>query len=519
MISANATPSPTRRPWVMLTGATGVLGSQVLHELLARNHRVLCLVRADTPGEARRRLADCTVHACGDVERYFETGQLAVVRGDLHLPMLGLSRAVGERLRGTIRSVIHSAGSVVFTARRDGEPSRTNIEGTRAVFAFASSCGCRDWHLVSTAYVCGRCADADEVMHDEPTAYRNDYEYSKWTAEHETRRAAQSAGATLTVYRPGVIVGHSRTGAASRFTGIYYLFRAVSLLAKAADQHGDDRRHIPLRIRAAGDARPNLSFVDDVARELVDIFDSPAATGGVFHLTHPKPPSNAVIKRALETFYNIGGGTFTENARCDDALDDSTYDQLFTGALGAMSDYLLNAPRFDRNHTDRCVRQHPTPWSLSRLVKLLEFAEGCDWRPPTQMDPARSDSAHLSDYFEHFMPRTIAQSKLSQLRNLDLSVRYVIDGAQDGDWLCQFCRGHLQTVQRAPTTPADITYRLDASVFWRLVAGRSTTSEIFLSGGARIEGDVERALKFAGIIQDFVSEFPYDVAQWTPDAG
>ena len=37
------------KPWVLLTGATGLLGSAILHELLVRGHRVLCVVRAVTP--------------------------------------------------------------------------------------------------------------------------------------------------------------------------------------------------------------------------------------------------------------------------------------------------------------------------------------------------------------------------------------------------------------------------------------------------------------------------------------
>jgi hypothetical protein len=51
---------------------------------------------------------------------------------------------------------------------------------------------------------------------------------------------------------------------------------------------------------------------------------------------------------------------------------------------------------------------------------------------------------------------------------------------------------------------------LNAHSFWQTVCGQSNASDVFLSGGASIEGDVERALKFAGIVQDFVREYPYD---------
>ncbi len=46
--------------------------------------------------------------------------------------------------------------------------------------------------------------------------------------------------------------------------------------------------------------------------------------------------------------------------------------------------------------------------------------------------------------------------------------------------------------------------------FWRAVAGEVTGAELFLSGDARIEGDIERGLKFAMILEQFVREFPCD---------
>jgi thioester reductase-like protein len=510
MIRANETQSPASRPWVLLTGATGVLGSYLLQELLARGHRVLCLVRAPSPSAARQRLSVTARCACGDIESRLEQGQLAILRGDLHRPRLGLDDRTVAGLVGRIRSVIHAAGSVVFTAQRDGEPLRTNVDGTREVLTLAANWECRDWHVVSTAYVCGQTEHAVEQFADEPPDFRNDYEQSKWTAEVESRRAARDVGAALTVYRPGVIVGHSETGATARFTGIYYLFRAVALLARAADQRGDDRGQIPLRIQADAKARPNLAFVDDVARELVDVFESPSTGGGVYHLTHPKPPSNRMIKRALEGYYHIGGGQFVGRAGTPERGEPTTYEAAFTGALGAMSDYLLDAPRFDRGGTDGLVHQPPAPWTMARLHQLLAFAEACDWRPAVRREDTAVTGGSYADYFERFMPQRIAQSKIAQLENLNLSVRYAINAA-DGDWICRFHGGHLQSVERAGGQVADVTYHMDASSFWRVVSGAST-SALFLSGDARIEGDVERALKFAGIVQDFVNVFPYDVS-------
>jgi len=53
-----------------------------------------------------------------------------------------------------------------------------------------------------------------------------------------------------------------------------------------------------------------------------------------------------------------------------------------------------------------------------------------------------------------------------------------------------------------------VVYRTTPIAFWRAVAGEVTGAELFLSGDARIDGDIERGLKFAMILEQFVREFP-----------
>ncbi|HRX86019.1 MAG TPA: SDR family oxidoreductase [Phycisphaerae bacterium] len=500
-----------REPWVVLTGATGLLGSFLLHELLSRDHRVLCIIRAATPAQARERLATAAAPWRGDIEPDFESGRLAVVRGDLHEPRVGLAPEVIDHLKGTIATVLHAAGSIAFQQRADGEPQRTNVDGTRELLRVATAWGCRDWHLVSTAFVCGHCDSAVEEFHDEPPAFRNAYEQSKWTGEQLARARAATCGARLTVHRPGVIVGHSQTGATTGFTGIYYLFRAIGLLAQASAQYGDfDRHHIPLRIPADAAARPNLMCVDDVAREIVDILETERNGHGVFHITHPKPPSNRIIKRVLEQCLDVAGGSFIGTGAVVPVAEASTYEQMFTSAMGAVAAYVLESPRFDRAQTDRLVRRRPAPWNAARLARLIAFGQKSGWRINHRSAATDADGDGCAAYFERFLPEHIADSRMASLAGLDLDVRYVIEGVADGDWLCRFRGGRLHDVGRTQGQGAAVTYRIAAPVFWDIVGGQASASELFLAGHARVEGDIERALKFANIVQDFVQEFPFD---------
>jgi len=54
-----------------------------------------------------------------------------------------------------------------------------------------------------------------------------------------------------------------------------------------------------------------------------------------------------------------------------------------------------------------------------------------------------------------------------------------------------------------------VTYRTDRAAFWLAVSGSSSSAELFLAGQAKIGGDLERAMKLAMILQEFVREFPF----------
>jgi nucleoside-diphosphate-sugar epimerase len=430
--------------WVLLTGATGFVGGAVLAELIARGRRVLCLVRAATPDRARRRIVEALHGADCDAQALLESGRLAVLRGDLLRPNAGLDEGVIEMLRDAVVSVVHAAGSTVFDARHDGEPARTNIEATREIFRLAVRCNCPDWHFVSTAYVSGQCAQAAESLTSKPPPFRNDYERSKWQAEQDAARAAERSSAILTIYRPSIVVGNSRTGRALRFAGIYYLFRATSLMARYAGQHDDiDRYKIPLRIRADAGACTNLICTDDLASLFGELFNNPGARGGVYHLTHPAPPTNEQIKRVLETRYDIGGGRFIGRASPGDDNGRSSFEEIFEDMTASLAPYLFDSPEFGRACVDRFVSHRPGAWTDDKLHRLIDYAESVGWRASvTPRDPGE-DMGGCGAYFERFLPEHIPLSQVGSIRKLDIDARFIVEDEPEGDWWCRFHDGQL----------------------------------------------------------------------------
>lgn len=193
-------------PAILLTGATGFLGGQLLRRLLpARpNATIFCLVRAgDAQALSSRReslLANAGVSR-GDRAR------VVALAGRLEDADLGLARG-GADLARSVSEVFHAAASTRFDIRLSAA-RRINRDGARNIVRFARQAGARLHHL-STAY-----ANGDPLA---PGQYRNAYEQSKAEAEAEVREASDLQA---TCYRPSIVVGDSRTGRTLHFRVLY----------------------------------------------------------------------------------------------------------------------------------------------------------------------------------------------------------------------------------------------------------------------------------------------------------
>jgi thioester reductase-like protein len=244
---------------VLLTGATGFVGHEVLVRLLERGDRhVHALVRADDDRAAAGRLP--------------EHDRLSAWAADIERPGLGLSGARADELAERVSTVIHCAASVSFSLGLD-ESRRVNVEGTRRMVELAERCARRGGGLerftyVSTAYVAGaHRGDFGEDDLDVGQDFRNPYERSKFEAERLLRQRAGEL--PLQVLRPSIVVGDSRTGYTPSFNVLYPPLRALANGAMPA---------LPARRRAPVDVVPVdyvADAVDQLAREGPD---------GTFHL-------------------------------------------------------------------------------------------------------------------------------------------------------------------------------------------------------------------------------------------
>ena len=240
---------------VLLTGATGFVGREILSRFLEReDHHVFALVRAENDDEAAGRLP---VHE-----------RLTAVAGDIEEPGLGLDEATAELLRHQVSVVLHCAASVSFDLPLE-ESRSVNVEGTRRMLDFARSCARLErFSYVSTAYVAGepgRLFREDELAVGQ--RFRNPYERSKFEAELALR--SEGADLPLQILRPSIVVGDSTTGRTSSFNVLYGPLKAFARGAMRA---------IPARRDAPVDIVP----VDYVADRVYELATN--GPNGTFHL-------------------------------------------------------------------------------------------------------------------------------------------------------------------------------------------------------------------------------------------
>ena len=271
-------------PSLLMTGFPGFLGSALLPLLLARRaeHDAVCLVQHQHLLLARSRVKEL------EVEHPHLSGRVRLVVGDITAPRLGLPPEVGL---DDVDEVWHLA-AVYDLAVAPEIARRVNVEGTRRVLEVAAGLpALRRLQYVSTCYVSGRYeGEFTEDALEEGQQFRNHYEETKYEAEVLVRKAVAD-GLPATIYRPGIVVGDSESGATQKYDGPYFLATFIS------------RQPGPVAVvPAVGDAdavRVCLVPRDFVVRAMDELSVLDESEGRTYALVDPDPPT---AREVVETF-------------------------------------------------------------------------------------------------------------------------------------------------------------------------------------------------------------------------
>jgi thioester reductase-like protein len=373
----------SHRSYILLTGATGLLGRSLLRDLAAVGRRVAVLVRPGKTTSAVARvdeiLDDWAEVAGADV------ACPVVLSGDITASGLGLSREQKAWAAANVDEVVHSAASLSFQMRADGEPWNSNVHGTANVLEFCRLAGVRRYHHVSSAYVCGlRQGRILETELDVGQTPGNDYERSKIVSE---KAAVESPFFdACTVHRPSIIVGDLVAGFTNTFHGFYKPLRIVQPFVEAFVGAALESGSLLDVLGMTGAERKNLVPVDWVSAVMTRIIQDRSLHGATYHLTSTAPTPVGDLCRIFEGIAvemaeqerEQGGPT-----KPPAAFDPATLGRLFSDQMHVYRAYWKDDPEFDSSATMRVAPDLPSPHLDDETIRrLCRFAIDTKFRWP-----------------------------------------------------------------------------------------------------------------------------------------
>lgn len=257
---------------IFFTGFPGFIGHRLLKRLAQEGGRFLLLVQPALVARAKEALNQIVNETGNSIANF------RMLEGDVTQPNFGLPAHELENVRSQATVIFHLAA--IYDLAVDRELAlEVNLGGTRNVNEFARGLPhLRRYHYVSTCYVAGKREGRileTELQHN--AGFRNYYEESKYLAEVEVE--ALKSDLPITIHRPSVVCGDSRTGETAKYDGIYYLIHYLRRWPKLLRLLNIGNRQVSL----------NLVPVDFVVEAITAFAKEPGAIGKTVQIADPNP--------------------------------------------------------------------------------------------------------------------------------------------------------------------------------------------------------------------------------------
>lgn len=257
---------------IFLTGFPGFIAERLVERLARNETGFYLLVQSTFVDKARTAVESISARAGVPIENF------SIVEGDITEPDLGIGTDELDDIRNTVTMVFHLAAVYDLAVPKD-IAFKVNVEGTKNVNEFVRSLpSLRRYNYISTCYVAGKREGRileNDLEHS--AGFRNFYEETKYLAELEVERLKTEL--PVSIFRPSVVVGDSKTGETAKYDGIYYL---IHYLRKA-----------PSLLRFVNVGNPNVRLnlvpVDFVVDGIAALSRDEAAVGKTIALADPDP--------------------------------------------------------------------------------------------------------------------------------------------------------------------------------------------------------------------------------------
>ena len=252
-----------------VTGATGFIGKRLVAKLLEDTDAVVYFLTRDASAE---RLGALLEFWRADRKRAIP------IAGDLCQPGLGVSKSDLRKLKGKVSHFYHLAALYKLDASAEDQKA-ANVDGTRNAVDLAQQIGAGCFHHVSSIAAAGL---FEGIFREDMFEEAENLDHPYFATKHDSERIVRTeCHVPWRVYRPGIVVGDSRTGEADKIDGPYYFFKLIQKM----------RRLLPPWMPTIGleGGRLNVVPVDFVVAALAHISRRPGLDGRCFHLTDPNP--------------------------------------------------------------------------------------------------------------------------------------------------------------------------------------------------------------------------------------
>ena len=268
------------RETLFITGFPGFIANRLLERLARKECRFILLVQPSLVAVAQEEIARIA-QLVGK-----STTDFQIVEGDISQPNLALNPIDLELLRRQPTRVFHLAAVYDLAVERE-LAMRVNPGGTRNVLDVARTMPqLLQFHYVSTCYVAGKREGAIlETELEHSAGYRNFYEESKYLAEMEVQSVRNEL--PVTIHRPSVVCGDSRTGETVKYDGVYYLIHYLLRWPRLLSVINIGNHEVSLNVVPVDfvvDAMAAVAFDDRAIGETLQLADpAPLTTNQLFN--------------------------------------------------------------------------------------------------------------------------------------------------------------------------------------------------------------------------------------------